>query len=30
MIWEALVRVVVPGKPHLRLWIGNYPPVQDA
>lgn len=28
--WEVLRRVVRPGKPHLKLWIGHYPPVGDA
>ncbi len=30
MIWQELKRVVRAGKPHLRLWISEYPPVQDA
>jgi hypothetical protein len=30
VIWEELERVVVPGKPHLKLWIREYSPVQDA
>lgn len=28
--YEILLRVVVPGKPHLKLWIRDYPPVQQA
>ena len=28
--WEVLPYRVRPGKPHLRLWIGEYPPVGDC
>jgi len=28
--WEALTYTVKPGKPHYRLWIGEFPPCQSA
>jgi hypothetical protein len=28
--YEILRRVVRPGKPHLKLWTGDYAPVGDC